>query len=200
MITSTSSTLCAISRCGCSGSTALQGRQLCRSHFIATSYQRLEECSAQLARNEHWKALSGEPLVDLLAQIVDQAAALGLTAKDLDGLERAQLLDILFAAGHMMKDLRRSVRRPVSIPLQLCYQVTGHSWTEKTITQELSAYGASMECRIPIAKGELMTVERVDLNRRAQAKVRWNKRRINGTQTIGIELLDCSDFWGFNEG
>jgi hypothetical protein len=57
-----------------------------------------------------------------------------------------------------------------------------------------------MECRIPIAKGELMTVERVDLNRRAQAKVRWNKRRINGTQTIGIELLDCSDFWGFNEG
>jgi hypothetical protein len=200
MMATLSSTLCAIASCGCSGCVSLEGQDLCRAHFISSCYQRLEECSGQLDKNEHWKALSGEPLIDLLVEIVDEAAALGLMAKDLDGLEQAQLLDILFTAGHMMKDLRRSSRKFVSIPLKLCYEVTGHNWTEETTTQELSLHGASMECRIPIAKGELMTVERTDIHRRTQARVRWHKRRINGSQMIGIELLDCTDFWGFNQG
>jgi len=178
----------------------LDGHDLCRAHFISSCYRRLEECSTQLDHNDHWKEISGEPLIDSLVEIVDQAAALGLTAKDLDGLEQAQLLDILFTAGHLMKDLRRSVRKFMSIPLKLCYEVTGHNWTEETSTQELSLHGASLECRIPIAKGELMTVERTDIKRRTQAKVRWHKRRIDGSQMIGIELLDCIDFWGFNQG
>ncbi len=144
--------------------------------------------------------MSGEPLIDLLAEIVDQTAALGLTAKDLDGLEQAQLLDILFTAGHLMKDLRRSERKFMSIPLKLCYEVMGHNWTEETTTQELNLHGASMECRIPVATGELVTVERTDVHRRTRAKVKWHRRRINGSQTIGIELLESSDFWGFNRG
>jgi hypothetical protein len=195
-----SSTPCAVASCGCSGCVSLEGRDWCRAHFIANCYLRLEECSKQLDQNEHWKSMSGEPLIDLLAEIVDEAAALGLTAKDLDGLEQAQLLDILFTAGHLMKDLRRSARKFMAIPLKLCYEVTGHNWTEETATQELSLHGASLECRIPIAKGELMTIERTDINRRTHAKVRWHRRRINGSQTIGIELLDCTDFWGFNQG
>jgi hypothetical protein len=88
----------------------------------------------------------------------------------------------------------------MSVPLRLCYKVTGHDWTEETTTQELGLHGASLECRIPIAKGELMTVERTDTKRRTQAKVRWSKRRADGSQLIGIELLDCTDFWGFNQG
>ena len=195
-----SSTLCAVASCGHAGCTSLEGHDLCRAHFISSCYRRLEECSAQLDHNDHWKEISGEPLIDSLVEIVDQAAALGLTAKDLDGLEQAQLLDILFTAGHLMKDLRRSARKFMAIPLKLSYEVTGHNWTEETSTQELSLHGASLECRIPIAKGELMTVERTDIKRRTQAKVRWHKRRIDGSQMIGIELLDCIDFWGFNQG
>jgi hypothetical protein len=45
-----------------------------------------------------------------------------------------------------------------------------------------------------------MTVERTDIHRKTQAKVRWQKRRADGSQLIGIELLDSADFWRFNEG
>jgi hypothetical protein len=195
-----SSTLCAAPSCGSGACASLQGQDLCRPHFIARCYQDLEECGKQLEQNEHWNSVCGEPLAETLIEIVDQAAALGLTSTDLDGLEQAQLLDILFTAGHLMKNLRRGLRKSVSIPLKLCYEVTGHNWTEETTTQELSLHGASMECRIPVATGELVTVERTDVHRRTRAKVKWHRRRINGSQTIGIELLESSDFWGFNQG
>jgi hypothetical protein len=97
-----------------------------------------------------------------------------------------------------MKSLRRSVRKFVSIPLKLRYEVTGHDWTEKSITVEVSLHGASIESRLPIVKGEVMTVERADNQRRAQAKVRWHRRQDSGRQMLGFELLDCSDFWGFS--
>lgn len=132
-------------------------------------------------------------------EIVDQATTLGLTSTDLDGLHQAQLLDILFTAGNLMKNMRRSVRKFVSIPLRLQYEVTGHNWTEESNTVELSLHGASIESHLPIAKGEMMTVERVDNHQRAQARVRWHRRKADGSQTLGIELLDCRDFWEFDK-
>jgi len=191
--------LCTVPSCKRACCVSLEGHELCRPHFIANCYQRLEECSKQLEKNEHWKAMSGEPLIESLVEIVDQTAALGLTAKDLDGLEQAQLLDILFTASHLMKQLRRSVRKFVSVPVKLHYEVTGHNWTEEATTLELSLHGASLECRVPIAKGETMTLERMDNNRQTRAKVRWHKRRGDGSQILGIELLEPTDFWGFNE-
>jgi PilZ domain len=98
----------------------------------------------------------------------------------------------------LMKNLRRSIRKYVSIPLKLLYEVTGHNWIEESRTLEVSLHGASIECRIPIAKGEMMTVERVDNHKRAQVKVRWHRRKADGSQMLGIELLDSNDFWEFN--
>jgi hypothetical protein len=138
-------------------------------------------------------------LIDTLTEITDQSAAMGIAAKDLDGLEQAQVLDILNTAGTLMKDLRRSARKYVSIALRLQYEVTGHNWVEEAKTTEVSSHGASIECRIPIAKGETMTVERLDNNRRTRAKVKWQRRRADGTQTLGIELVDARNFWGLGK-
>jgi len=54
------------------------------------------------------------------------------------------LLDILFTAGNLVKNVRRSVRRCISIPLKLRYEVTGHNWTEESKTFEVSKHGASL--------------------------------------------------------
>jgi hypothetical protein len=192
-------TVCAEQSCGRPGCVSFEGHDLCRAHFISGCYQRLEEYGRQLGQNEHWQMTSSEPLIDTLAEMIDQATTLGLTSIDLDGLQQAQLLDILFTAGNMMKNLRRSIRRYISIPLKLRYEVTGHNWTEESNTLEVSLHGACIECRIPIAKGEIMTVERVDNHRSARAKVRWHRRKPDGTQTLGIELLDSGDFWEFDK-
>jgi hypothetical protein len=194
-----STVLCGVQSCGLSRSISFEGNDLCKTHFIATCYRRLEHGSGQVENNGHWESTSGETLIGTLVEIVDQAAALGLTAKDLDGLEQAQLLDILLTAGNLMQNLRRSIRKYRAIPVRLRYEVMGHNWAEEVTTQEVSLHGASFECRIPIAKGEVMTVERADNRRQTQAKVRWNKRKTDGSQMLGIELLDCTDFWGLSK-
>ncbi len=117
------------------------------------------------------------------------------------GSSRLNCSTFLFTAGNMMKNMRRSVRKFVSIPLRL--QLRSHRaiiGPRKAIRWKLSLHGASIECRIPIAKGEMMTVERVDNHRSAQAKVRWHRRKADGTQTLGIELLDCRGFLGIRQG
>jgi hypothetical protein len=143
--------------------------------------------------------VSSETFVDILAEIIDRVTTLGLESTDLDGIQQAQLLDILFTAGNLLKNLRRSIRRYVSIPLRLRYEVTGHHWTEESNTLEVSQHGASIESRLPISKGEIMTVERVDNHRSVKAKVRWHRRKPDGSQMLGIELLDSSDFFEFGK-
>lgn len=190
---------CAVASCGHAGCVSFEGREFCRAHFISSCYQRLEEYGRQLSKHEHWQTPSSPAFVETLSEIIDQATTLGLTSADLDGLQQAQLLDILFTAGNIMKNLRRSTRRYISIPLKLRYEVTGHNWTEESNTLEVSQHGACIECRIPIAKGEIMTVERVDNHRSARAKVRWHRRKADGSQTLGIELLGSGDFWEFGK-
>ena len=83
--------------------------------------------------------------------------------------------------------------------MRLRYEVSGRGWSEETITQDVSLHGACMECSIPIGKGETMSIERMDIGRRAQAKVRWQKRRVDGSQLVGVEVIDCADFWGVKQ-
>ena len=193
------STTCHAPACHNPGCVCFEGHEFCRAHFIASCYERLEEYGFQLGKNDHWQMVSSESFVDILSEIIDQATTLGLESRDLDGIQQAQLLDILFTAGNLLKNLRRSVRRYLSVPLKLRYEVTGHQWTEESNTLEVSQHGASIECRIPISKGEIMTVERVDNHRSAKAKVRWHRRKADGSQMLGIELLDSGDFWEFDK-
>jgi hypothetical protein len=89
-------------------------------------------------------------VMEILAEIADQAAILGLSAGDLSGMEQAQLVDILLCVAHLTKGLRRVPRKCVSVPLRLRYEAPGHYWTEETTTCEVSLYGTSIESRIPI--------------------------------------------------
>jgi hypothetical protein len=195
----TLSSTCYAPSCDHPGCVCFEGHDFCRAHFIASCYGKLEEYGHQLGKNDHWQMVSSETFVDSLSEIIDRVTTVGLESSDLDGIQQAQLLDILFTAGNLLKNLRRSIRRYASIPLRLRYEVTGHHWTEESNTLEVSQHGASIESRLPIAKGEIMTVERVDNHRSAKAKVRWHRRKADGSQMLGIELLDSGDFFEFGK-
>lgn len=130
-----------------------------------------------------------------LTQIADQAATLGLGAKDLNGTEQAQLLDILMCVANLTKGLRRGPRKRVSVPLRLQYQAPGRDWIT---TLEVSSHGASIECQIPIPVGELVAVARLDTSRQAKGKAKWLRHNADGSHVLGIEFRDCEDFWDSN--
>jgi c-di-GMP-binding flagellar brake protein YcgR len=141
--------------------------------------------------------MPADAAIETLTEITDQVTNFALSSKDLNGMEQAQLLDILMCVASVTKGVRRSPRKRVSIPLKLHYQVLDQNWTEETTTLEVSSRGASIECPIPIPVGELVAVQRLDTSRQARGKVKWLRRNADGSHVLGIEFMDCEDFWGF---
>ena len=52
-----------------------------------------------------------------------------------------------------------------------------------------------LECRHPLRPGEILLVVRTDTGRQAKARVVWRRRELGRRQEIGIEFLDCENFW-----
>lgn len=65
----------------------LGGREYCVVHFILTCYQLLEK----------------RPQDQSLLEIIDRAAAIGMTVSNLTNQEKSQLLDIILWAGDSLR-------------------------------------------------------------------------------------------------
>jgi hypothetical protein len=60
----------------------------------------------------------------------------------------------------------------------------------------LSRYGAGLPCRHSIEAGAMLVIVRRDGGQRANARVSYCRYDAEGRREIGIELLDCDNFWG----
>ena len=128
-------------------------------------------------------------------ECVEQANDLAQNAKDLDNLERAKLLDILFWAGELGHRLRRSSRKKACIPIRVRCEEPGRLWEEEAETQRVSRYGALVTCQHQVEIGDTLLVMRMDTGRQARARVAWRERENGGHQEVGIEFVNCENFW-----
>src|SRR5712691_11509954 len=107
------------------------------------------------------------------------------------------------AAMSEMQRRRRSPRRAASIPVWLRREGPGRTWEEETETRVLSRYGACLECRHAVEAGGILAILRRDNGQRATARVRYCRFKAEGHREIGVEFLNCDNFWdvhwNFNE-
>ena len=185
---------CAVSGCNEPKVGSLDFRPLCRTHFIATCYEQMEEY-ARLLEGRQFQGTSAETLRRFLTECTRQAADLAHSVGDLDNLERARLLDILQRATELGQHLRRSARKVMAVAIKLRYEKLGHGWEEDTLTRVLSYYGALIECRHPVEIGDLLVLTRTDTGRKVRARVAWRRRRKNAPAEVGLEFLNCDNFW-----
>ena len=185
---------CSVQGCEEQADASLQVRSLCREHFLFTCYEQLEQCRRwqedRLSRDR-----TAESVRQFLVECSLQVANLALNGTELKSRERDQLLDILLRATHLSRHLRQSPRIAASIPVQLRWEKPGCAWEEQTRTKRLSPCGALLECRHSLRPGEILLVVRTDTGRRAKARVAWRGRKLGRRQEIGIEFLDCENFW-----
>ncbi len=183
---------------GCSGpSVVTLGKQdYCREHFIQTSYQHLDECQEKFNESDQADELACDSRRRSLQEIVDQSTTAGLTHDDLSSLERVQLLDLVRWAGDLIRQVRRSPRKQVSIPVRLYLESGSQTYAEETMVREVSQHGISLKCSLPINVGELVKMERMDTGERVEGVVRWSERR-DGTSLLhlGLEFNGCNNFW-----
>ena len=186
---------CSVQGCEQPAAASLQIRSLCREHFLFTCQEQLEQCRRWQEDRLSANHRTAESVRQFLAECSLQVADLALNGKELKSLERDQLLDILLRATDLFRHLRQRPRFPASIPVQLRWEKPGCAWEEQTRTKHLSSGGALLECRHPLRPGEILLVVRTDTGRQAKARVVWRRRELGRRQEIGIEFLDCENFW-----
>ena len=176
------------------GAASLENRFLCREHFILTCYARLDACAQLLRERPFLETVSGR-VRQSATECLSQASFLAGMAQTLTNLERARLLDIMLWATELCHRLRRSPRIPSSFPVRLRTEEPGRMWEEDSIARSVSRYGAALECEHPVRIGQTLLLIRKDTGEQTRARVLFRHSSQSGCEEIGIEFLDCENFW-----
>ncbi len=185
---------CSVPGCEQIAAASLHARPLCRKHFISTCRAELEAYDLRLKENRLGD-VSPESAWRFVQECMRQADHIDQTAEDLDEFERDRLLDLLLGAAELGRHLRRSPRRVASIPIRVCSEKSDRPWEEETQTRVISRYGALVKCQHAVEADERIRVVRADNGRQAHARVAWHQRKGEGPPDVGIEFLDCDNFW-----
>jgi PilZ domain len=175
----------------------ISGDALCRRHFIDICYTRLERYE-ELREQRGLNVIGAEAMRRFIHECSRQADEIEHTATDLDNLDRAKLLHIILTASELGRFLRRSPRKVAAIPVRVTCERLGGAWVEDSKTVLLSRYGASVQCNHPARPGESLQIIRFDTGQKAEARVAWQRPFENESVRIGVEFVNCDNFWGLD--
>ncbi|HUJ40607.1 MAG TPA: PilZ domain-containing protein [Candidatus Acidoferrales bacterium] len=180
--------------CENTGRVRLLDQAFCGEHFIATCYKRLDECAERLGQRPEVEG-EAEQMRAFLCACVEQATELTRHPFHQEALERARLLDILYTAGDLIRHMRRSPRRPESIPVRLLCETPGRGWEEESRTKSISRHGAMLECAHLVRPEDWLSLERLDTGRKVRARMAWRGRMAGFSYPVAVEFLDADNFW-----
>jgi len=190
---------CGVKGCDQVAGASLESDALCRAHFISICYEQLERYDA-MQKAHRLSVADAESVRRFINQCSRQADEIEHQTKDLDNLDRARLLHIILWANELGRHLRRSPRKVASIPVRLCCDKLGSAWQEETRTLLLSRHGAALQCGHSAKPGEPVQLVRLDTGQEVQARVAWQRPADSDGNRIGIEFVDCDNFWGLDWG
>jgi hypothetical protein len=190
---------CGVKGCVEVADAELEVEALCRGHFISRCYAQLERYD-EMQKAHRLNVADAESVRRFINQCSRQADEIEHSTKNLDNLDRARLLHIILWANEVGSHLRRSPRKVASIPVRLCCDKLGSAWEEETQTVLLSRHGASVRCGHRAKPGEPIQLVRLDTGQEVQALVAWQRPAESDGIRIGVEFVDCDNFWGLDWG
>ena len=190
---------CGVSECQKRAVASLDAHPLCRKHFIDSCYAELEAYSGRLKENR-WGDAFPEWAWRFIYECMQQADRIEQSAEDLDDEERRQLVSLILSAAELGCHLRRSPRRAATITIRLHCEKPARPWEEETETRLISRHGALVTCQKRVEIDQRLCVVRMDNGREARARVAWCQRKRRGQPEVGIEFVDCDNFWELDWG
>ena len=191
--------ICTEPECAEAAIVSLGERSVCRSHYLAYCYKRLETIS-QNVKNYQMSQEEADAASRFLQDTMRSAADIASAQEMPTNLERAQVYDVLLWASELHGRLRRSPRRLARFPILLRSEIPGRSWEVRAETQVVSRHGMRVTCRADIRPKDTLTCIRLDNGRRAEATVAWTGRTDSGEFEAGLEIMREENFWGIAWG
>lgn len=192
---------CSESGCAEAPIVSLGERSVCRAHYLAYCYGRLEAISQSVSvRNYAMTQEEAESANRFLQDCMRSAADFASSQQMPSNLERAQVYDVLLWASELHGRLRRSPRKAAQFPVLLRSDMPGRVWEARTETQVVSRHGMRVTCNADIRAKDTLTCIRLDNGRRAEATVAWARRTESGATEAGVEFVREENFWGLAWG
>jgi hypothetical protein len=188
---------CEVSGCCKTAAATFDNLSTCRSHFIGHCYEELDRYE-RLIKGTGLTIADAEIARRFVSECTRQADEMEHHAADLDNLDRAKLLHIILSASELGRHLRRSPRKVAAIPVRIGSEKFGGMWQEDAQTVLLSRCGASVSCKHPAKPGETIQLIRADTGKKVSARVAWQRFFGLNDLRIGVEFLDCENFWGLD--
>ena len=188
--------LCTEPECAEAAVVSLGDRSVCRSHYLAYCYKRLETISQSInVKTYHMSQEDADAANRFLQECMRSAADIASAQQMPSNLERAQVYDVLLWASELHGRLRRSPRRAARFPILLRSDIAGRVWEVRTETKVVSRHGMRITCRADIRPKDALTCIRLDNGRRAEATVAWTGQTDSGEIEAGVEFPREENFW-----
>jgi hypothetical protein len=187
---------CTEAGCAETAIVSLADMSVCRSHYLAYCYKRLEAIARKVSLKTYNMSQEEAESVTRFLQDCMRSAADIASAKEMpSNLERAQVYDVLLWASELHGRVRRSPRRAARYPILLRSDLPGRVWEVRAETQIISRHGMRVACNEDIRPKDTLTCIRLDNGRRAEATVAWTIRTDSGDLEAGLEFVREENFW-----
>jgi hypothetical protein len=188
--------MCMEAGCAEAAIVSLAERSVCRSHYLAYCYKRLEAIAQNVSvQNYKMTQEEAESANRFLQDCMRSAADIASATEMPSNLERAQVYDVLLWASELHGRVRRSPRRAARFPVLLRSDISGRVWEVRAETQIVSRHGMRITCRADIRPKDTLTCIRLDNGRRAEATVAWTSLTDAGVAEAGLEIVREENFW-----
>ncbi len=195
--TGTGEVTCGWAGCNNKSAAGLDGYRLCRNHFYERAAKRLEEYRAGLRQIAPGIADHAATL-KFISEVISQTTTLVANAKSLDPGQRDQFLKLSLSAAQLYKQVQRNARIRRNMPILVYRETDSTGMRELTNTVDVSKKGACIATSWLWEIGEKIWVEKPGNQLRTLARVAWLKKGEPTQFLMGIDLLDCEDFWGLD--
>ena len=186
---------CGWAGCSSNSEAQLDGRPLCRSHFYDIAARRLEEYRERLQRLDPAGA-DRVAILEFLSEVISRTTTLVATAKFLRPSQRDQFLELSLSAVELYKRVQRNPRMPRNMPILVYRETDSAGRQELTNTVDVSKRGACIATTRLWDTGEKIWIQKPADQQRTIARVAWVKKGEPSQFLMGLEVLDCEDFWG----
>ncbi|HKM90103.1 MAG TPA: hypothetical protein VJX29_05770 [Candidatus Acidoferrales bacterium] len=185
---------CGTAGCSNGAEATFEGRPFCPIHFYNIASERFAQHRARLSEGDP----AGSDRMNILhfvSELISVTTILVASAKSLGQEQRDQFLQLSMSAAELYKRVQREPRIARNLPIVISRKTDSTGRQELTNTLDVSRRGACIATKAVWKAGEQMWVQKPPAFLRALARVAWVKKTSPLQSLLGLEILDCEDFW-----
>ena len=177
---------------------SLERRALCVEHFLELARHRLESIEKSVNDRTNSRAVPSE-IQSVLSEILSQTPSVVASTRRMRPEMHDSFMSLSETAARLYKQARRPPRFDRSVSCHIQMSVLSSEAPQKCSTVNVSQRGASVETTQAFEKEQVITLQREDTGKRANAQVVWVKKKATKGFMVGLEILDQDDFWGLGQ-